>query len=110
PTPAQSLYVPTRWRSDSRGLTDHDSPRTHGPFFDQAVDDVRVAAREVFSNGFVGAVKNNQGRVGWFDECPGKNNVAAVVSFTGQAQVFGAKRYAAGDKIVYYVVEQCKVR
>jgi len=60
-------------------------------------------------NGFVGATKNNQGRVGGFGECSGKDNVAPVVSFGGQAQVFGAKRCAAGDEIVYYVVEQCKV-
>jgi hypothetical protein len=77
--------------------------------FDQSVDDVRVAAREVFGNGFVGTVKNNQGGVGGFSKGAGKNNFAATMSFAGQAQVIGAKGRTASDEIVYYLVEQGKV-
>jgi hypothetical protein len=57
----------------------------------------------------VGAVKNNQRGVGWFGEGTCKNDDAAVVSFAGQAQVFGAKRRATSNEIVYYFVEKGKV-
>jgi hypothetical protein len=90
-------------------LPDDDSPGTHGPFFDQPVDDVRVPAREIFGNGFVAAVKNNQSGVGGFGKGDGKNNFAAIISFAGQAQVFDAKGRTASDKIVCYLVEQGKV-
>ena len=39
----------------------------------------------------------------------GKTNFAAIISFAGQAQVIGAKRRTASDKIVYHLVEQGKV-
>ena len=64
-------------------MPDDDSPGTHCPFFDQPVDDVRVSAREVFGNGFVAAVKNNQGGVGGFSKGAGKNNFAAIRSRLG---------------------------
>jgi hypothetical protein len=54
-------------------------------------------------------VKNNQGGVGGFSKGAGKNDFAPIMRFAGQAQVFGAKRRTASNKIVYYLVEQGKV-
>ncbi len=88
-------------RVDSYSVTT--CPRTDHPPRDEAVDDVRIAAREVLGNGRR-RLEDQQAAVGRIAERPGHHDLAAGVRFPDQPKVLLAIGRAAVDEIVDGVV------